>query len=265
MYFDFCVSKDVSPEQRMGLNTIFHILGDQTYRTPHKEITAGKTYFVYTIQGTGMIWYDGNQFEVAKGDCIFMKPTQDFGYRCKEDIWHFWWFETTVPPALFLLNQIYSTATGDCKEDLFAESLTWAKQDRWDIAENLYDAACGILHHALSRKKEPDHTALFYVAEQFIRENLSTVTVKELCAVLQVKERTLRNTFYLVRGHGPKHLIDSLRLYTAQQMLESTVLPIAEIAQQMGYSSQFHFSRAFKQSFGVSPRQHRDWLYRAAL
>lgn len=257
MYFDFCVAEPESSGQRLGLDTIFHILGDHTYHTPHKEVTPGKTYFVCTTQGTGVISFNGNTMEVHQNDCMFIQPSREFSYYCKEDCWHFWWFETRNPPMLFTANEPFSVETNDFKLELFAQSLAWAKRERWDVAESLFDAVCGMMHHAALCQNEDWNNALFHTAIQYIRENLATVTVSELCGALQVQERTLRNLFYSVQEHGPKQTIDALRLDTAQQLLDNTKLPISQIAQQLGYSSQFHFSRAFSQRFQLSPQQYR--------
>lgn len=257
MYFDFCVTDPENSGQRLGLDTIFHILGDQTYHTPHKEITPGKTYFVCTTQGTGVISFDGCTMDVNQNTCMFIQPTQAFSYRCKEDCWHFWWFETRNPMRLFAVNEPFSVETTDFKMELFAQSLAWAKRERWDVAESLFDAACGMMHHAVICLSKGRSDSMLRAAEQYIRENLATVTVSQLCVTLQVQERTLRNLFYQVQGHGPKQTIDAMRLDTAQQLLDNTKLPISQIAQQLGYSSQFHFSRVFRHRFDVSPQQYR--------
>lgn len=257
MYFDFCVSQPQNAGQRLGLDTIFHVLGDATYHTPHKNITPGKTYFVCTTQGEGVVSFDGKTLELRQNDCMFIQPTRDFGYGIKTNCWHFWWFETRSAPLLVTANEPFSMETNDFKIELFAQSLAWAKRERWDVAESLFDAACGMMHHSLLCRGQNQEDALFRAAVQYIRENLSTVTVAALCAGLQVQERTLRNLFYQIQGHGPKQTIDTMRLETARQLLGSTKLPISQISQQLGYSSQFHFSRVFSQRYGASPQQYR--------
>lgn len=257
MYFDFCVGSRQPEETRLRLDTIFHILGDETYRTPHKAVTPEKIYFVCTVKGAGLIRYDGKEFEIKQGECMFMQPRTGFGYRCKTDTWHFWWFECFRYPAPFVPNEMFCTQPADFKITLFEQSLLYAKEARWDIAESLFEAACGMMHHALAAHGENRYAVLARAAEQYIRENIGSVTVSELCDTLQVKERTLRNLFRTVYGQAPKQVLDKIRLETAQQMLENTMLPISIIAAQLGFSSQFHFSRAFKLAFGVPPMQYR--------
>ena len=44
----------------------------------------------------------------------------------------------------------------------------------------------------------------------------------------------------------------------ASEMLKQSQMPIAEIASSVGYENQLHFSRAFKNTFGVSPTAYRN-------
>jgi AraC family transcriptional regulator len=48
-----------------------------------------------------------------------------------------------------------------------------------------------------------------------------------------------------------------LRLEAAKQLLASSPLPIAQIAMELGFSDQSHFTNAFKRRIGVTPRSYR--------
>lgn len=262
MYFDFCVGGKPANDAKLALDTIFHILGDGSYRTPRKEITSGKTYFVCTVKGAGVINFDGTTHTLTQGKCMFMKPRFDFNYHCAQDVWHFWWFEFRNETTMLSTNEIFKTPVNDFKIDLFEQSLLYAKEERWDIAEALFEAACGIMHHNLLTQSASAGDELLHAAEQYIRDNIASVSVAELCTSLQIKERTLRNLFGRALAQSPKQVIVKTRMGVAQQMLENTVLPISAIASQLGFSSQFHFSRAFKEFIGTPPQQYRRALLR---
>jgi len=258
LYFDFCIGNADTGHARYPIDTIFHICGDETYRTPHKKMTPNKNYFVCTTKGTGLIWYDGRRFETSEGSCVLMRPTRDFGYRCKENCWHFWWFEFSGDYTPFTLDVQIHTAVNDFKIDLFTQSLFYAKEGRWDIAALLFESACEILHHTAFTAAESPRTAQWRAAEHYIRDNLQTVTVARLRESLQINERTLRNIFYANCGKPPKAEILKARLIEGRQLLESTALPITKIATLLGFSSLFHFSQAFKAYYGKSPQQYRN-------
>jgi AraC-like DNA-binding protein len=48
-----------------------------------------------------------------------------------------------------------------------------------------------------------------------------------------------------------------LRVEQAAGVLERSDKPLAQIAESFGYSSAFHFSRVFKQIYGVPPSEYR--------
>ena len=49
-----------------------------------------------------------------------------------------------------------------------------------------------------------------------------------------------------------------LRVELAASLLERQKLNLSAIADRLGYSSQFHLSRSFKQHYGVTPRDYRE-------
>ena len=52
-------------------------------------------------------------------------------------------------------------------------------------------------------------------------------------------------------------LIKNLRLRDAKNLLINTNQKINEIAEQIGYNSADHFSRVFRQTYGMSPAEFR--------
>lgn len=54
-----------------------------------------------------------------------------------------------------------------------------------------------------------------------------------------------------------QHLLEEHRRVTAEELLSTTKLQIADIAEQLGYSESACFTRAFKRWTGKSPKQYR--------
>jgi AraC-like DNA-binding protein len=64
--------------------------------------------------------------------------------------------------------------------------------------------------------------------------------------------------FRRVTGYAPLSYLNHLRMQHAVQLLNSTDLPIKQISDQLGFSDQFYFSRAFSRMHNHSPTEHRQ-------
>lgn len=257
MFFDFCVGPAAASGAPYGLDTIYWIWGDASYQTPRKVITPGKTYMVFTVKGEGRVRYDDKVYHVAQGQALAMRPTYDFSYGCPGESWHFWWFELCQPQPFLPENQVLSVDLGDFLLRLFKHSLICAKQGQWDIAQSLLAPALMLLGDSTEQRSPDAGSKTLIKLEQHIRENLQTVTVTGLCEEARLQERTLRNLCHRVLGYGPKQLISRIRLETAQQMLANTTLSLNDISMALGFSSQFHFSRSFKECYRLTPSDYR--------
>jgi AraC-like DNA-binding protein len=58
-------------------------------------------------------------------------------------------------------------------------------------------------------------------------------------------------------GEPPIAFLTSWRLALAADLLQSSQATIAAVARQVGYSTPFALSGAFKRAYGVSPNTHR--------
>jgi transcriptional regulator GlxA family with amidase domain len=70
-------------------------------------------------------------------------------------------------------------------------------------------------------------------------------------------ERTLARRFKAATGTSVGAYLSQLRLQEARNLLRSTNLAIVDIAATVGIANPSHFSRTYKQQFGVTPRQYR--------
>ncbi len=68
----------------------------------------------------------------------------------------------------------------------------------------------------------------------------------------------LTKIFTKHEGLPPSKYIKKYRLTIAKQLLLTTDIPISAIAEQTGFSDQFHFSKTFKSALGLSPSDYRE-------
>lgn len=66
-----------------------------------------------------------------------------------------------------------------------------------------------------------------------------------------------RREFKAATGVSPGQYVRRLRLERARRLLGTTADTVKAIADELGFSSEFHFSTAFKRQFGISPAHWR--------
>ena len=107
--------------------------------------------------------------------------------------------------------------------------------------------------HLMKEKIEIAHAA-----EHILTRDLSQpVPIAEAAAKLGISPTTLKRLFYNVYQTHISVYIKKRRMAKAAELLSSTSSSVSSIAAAVGYSSVGHFSKTFKESFGMSPLNYR--------
>jgi AraC family L-rhamnose operon transcriptional activator RhaR/AraC family L-rhamnose operon regulatory protein RhaS len=83
------------------------------------------------------------------------------------------------------------------------------------------------------------------------------ISIADLAESAYLSERHLRRQFEAVYQQSPKAYLQNIRLNAAMQQLRQENLSITDIALACGFSDCNHFSRVFRQRFGISPTEYR--------
>lgn len=94
-----------------------------------------------------------------------------------------------------------------------------------------------------------------YIHAQASNPNLSATMI---CDRFRISPSYLSHMFKRRTGIKLVDYIHKARISRAKQLLESTSFTIAEISQQVGYSSSASFSTTFKRYESITPREYRD-------
>jgi transcriptional regulator GlxA family with amidase domain len=82
-----------------------------------------------------------------------------------------------------------------------------------------------------------------------------TVLIGQLCHVVGVTERSLRNAFYDVRGMSPKQCVLRTRLGEVRRALRDARGNVTTIATDYGFYELGRFAAAYKAVYGESPSE----------
>ena len=97
------------------------------------------------------------------------------------------------------------------------------------------------------------------VIQRILFEPQRRWTARELALASGVSERTLRDRFHRAYQMTPCQYQQRYKLEQAAQMLLLYPdMPLAAVAENLGFCDEFHLSRVFKQRYGLSPRSYRQ-------
>jgi AraC-like DNA-binding protein len=82
-------------------------------------------------------------------------------------------------------------------------------------------------------------------------------TIEELAREVGVSRSGLAQRFTELTGESPMRYLTGWRIQLAKHLMLQLALPIAEVADRVGYESEAAFNRAFKRNVGVPPATWR--------
>jgi AraC family transcriptional regulator len=150
--------------------------------------------------------------------------------------------------ALLLLAELQS---GGIMGRLYVESLTQA------LAINLLRHYSTITQTITSGNRNLTHTQVKQAIEYihtYLDRDLSLVEIAE---VTNISPTYFASLFKREIGISPHQYVIQQRVEKAKEMLLKTDLAIADIALQVGFSSQSHLTQQFKRVTGITPKQIR--------
>ena len=101
----------------------------------------------------------------------------------------------------------------------------------------------------------------YYIKEamNYIEQNFqNNISIEDIATVCGINRSYLGKIFRNSIGRSPQEFLMNYRMVKATELLKLTSLSIADISSAVGYENQLHFSRAFKNIYGVSPREWRN-------
>ena len=235
--------------------------------------------FHYIISGAGTlkaISPNGKEctYRVRSGQGFMIYPGQATTYFADEiHPWEYTWIEFDGLHAQEVLrlagltvnSPIYRSCNKQITQQLKDTMLELAMQQNrslfWQIGR-LYDFVDCLINSSASKIVSEDSKMGNYylkIAIMFIEQHVSeNITVEDIAAACKIHRNHLGKVFRAELDKSPQEFLISYRMSKASQFLLFTKLSVKAIGQEVGYPNQLHFSRAFKNVYGVSPKQWRD-------
>jgi AraC family transcriptional regulator len=92
-----------------------------------------------------------------------------------------------------------------------------------------------------------------------VKENIARdLSVSELAQIVDMSQYYFSKLFKLSSGTTPHQYVMRQRIERAQECLRETQVSLAEIANQVGFETQSHFTSVFRRLVGVTPKLYRQ-------
>ncbi|MDE7403730.1 MAG: AraC family transcriptional regulator, partial [Lachnospiraceae bacterium] len=247
----------------------------------HSFGPAARNHYLFhlCLSGTGTLIANNTKgesitYQIKSGQGFMLFPHQICTYIADHDIpWEYAWVEfdglrakETVELAGFSLDQpIYRANRKDIAEIMKEELLyivAHKEESPFHLIGHLYLFIDGLVRSSASTQVNKGNSLRdFYIKEafSFIEQNFQNdITVEDIAASCGLNRSYFGKIFHENTGKSPQEFLISYRMSKARELLKLTGLSIADIGNAVGYSNQLHFSRAFKNVYGISPRQWRN-------
>ena len=235
--------------------------------------------FHYILSGTGTLMADDSKgvtqtYSIKSMQGFMIFPTQITTYVADKQLpWEYVWLEFDGLRVKSLLDTIglsldkpvYHARNKNLREDMANEMLYISRhkdESPFHLIGHLYlfldyllrSAADEQLEHGSKLREFYIHEALTYIEHNFQNE----ITIEDIAGVCGLNRTYFGKIFKEALGKTPQEFLLNYRMLKAAELLKLTSLSIGDVGLAVGYANQMHFSRAFKNNYGISPR---EWRY----
>ena len=235
--------------------------------------------FHYILSGTGTLMADDSKgvtqtYSIKSMQGFMIFPNQITTYVADKQLpWEYVWLEFDGLRVKSLLDTIglsldkpvYHARNKSLREDMGNEMLYISRhkdESPFHLIGHLYlfldyllrSAADEQLEHGSKLREFYIHEALTYIEHNFQNE----ITIEDIAGVCGLNRTYFGKIFKEALGKTPQEFLLNYRMLKAAELLKLTSLSIGDVGLAVGYANQMHFSRAFKNNYGISPR---EWRY----
>jgi len=243
----------------------------------------GHMTILYLLQGACTYLVNGVPFHAVAGDVVFVNPddthkklpqTEEQVIEFSMGLEDFSLFD--LPPNFFISPYMQRLLTLAQYKDPFSKStksifkisktsrsfssvLTRAEAYKifgYLLAELYSYDTISIepkSHFVSNDRKSIINTILRYLDENYMRD----ITLETISKNMYLSSVYISKMFKEETGESPINHLIRIRIRTARTLLETTSISIRAIADRVGYTDAYYFSKLFKKYYGMSPTQVR--------
>jgi AraC family transcriptional regulator, arabinose operon regulatory protein len=225
---------------------------------------------IHCVKGKG--WYDiqNVKYAVKTNDFFIVPSNTEHSYGADTtDPWSIYWvhftgdlakfyFELLMPEQAYAPQKAIVNTTRHFLFDDIIQHLELMNNDENIIYSNSYLYAFLSSFQASEMKKSTNDNDVIQQCITYMKQNIDkNLYLEDLVKVVGLSPSHLSAEFKKRMKYSPMQLFTSLKIQKACQMLLEKKHSVKTVAFSLGYEDQYHFSRVFKNTMGVSPRNFK--------
>ena len=239
--------------------------------------------FHYVAGGSCLLRFEGGEYEVREGD-FYLSVPHIYHEQCNNNGVLYTEYalncdiegDAADETEAALLLEIFNTNDGVPVRDgsgygaLFEAILAEAGEQKLGFYNHITGSILQLLvaaarnldqgkhdSYAVPRKLR-DRDVRFNEIRQYIEDNLHTqIHVSDLAQHFYLGSKQISRVIYKYTGVTAKKYINQLKRQKAKELLKNTNLSISEIADRLGFTSDYYFNQFFKREEGYPPGIYR--------
>ena len=227
----------------------------------------------FVVEGRGELIVNGQTYDLIKNDVYILHNTESYVYRALPPdrfIRKIIYFNSINSESIFKITGLDKISrirmpTEDAEHILYLmtqiDEINRSRQDKFmlKMSSLTYNLILLLSDQTYDHADLRDVSDYLIKAVEFAMKNLgSNLHVIDLANAASCSESYLTKIFKQNLGMNPHQWIELQKIRFAARRLQLSRMKIYEIADELGYSDSFHFSRTFKRMVGVSPSEFRQ-------
>ena len=247
---------------------------------PHTSTRSGLVSYLcfLVVEGEGSLTYDGRQYSLKLGDCVFTDCRKTYSHSTSDCLWSLSWCHFYAPfmPAIYEKYKergglpVFHPEKPDAFQKIFVQLYELAASSDYIRDMRINESLSALLTLLMQESWNPDHVAVSkkrmelaavkaYMDEHYTQK----LTLDDLEAQFFINKYYLLKIFKETYGMTISSYLISKRITRAKQLLRFTQMTIDEVGCAVGMDGAGYFSRMFKKAEGISPKEYRkQWQQR---
>ena len=256
--------------------SLLHIqeIGSLKATKPHVSRRDNLTSYLFFIvkSGSGKLVYNGRDYVLESGDCVFIDCMRGYSHETSDDLWSLSWIHFNGPTTADIYQKYiergglpaFKPEKLDSYIELFQHLYDVATSDSYIRDMQINAELSNLLTLLMEDSWHPDKaqagtkkTSILEI-KKYIDENYEKkITLNNLSSKYYINKYYMTRVFKKQFDVSIMDYLLGIRITEAKNLLRFSDQTAEEIGVKVGIGDVFYFSRVFKKVEGISIREYR--------